>query len=65
MKQTSQSKFLLFAAATTRGRRVFTASFDSREDAILAAEKMKTTSDVSWHVIDDSTSEIVAEDPGS
>jgi hypothetical protein len=61
-------RFLLFAATSKGDRKVFLGSFDSRADAIFMGQIKKATpgrtAAMSWQVIDNQTSETVAEDPG-
>lgn len=57
-------RFLLFTAPLDGKRKDYALSFDSREGAIAAAEKIKAQIPVCWQVMDNYTAEIVAEDPG-
>jgi hypothetical protein len=59
-------QFLLFTSSNEKERKQFVASFDSGENAIGVAEKIKlTNSTMRWQVIDSRSGKIVAEDPGS
>jgi len=59
-------QFLLFTSSNAKERKQFVASFDSRENAIEVAEKIKPTdSAMRWQVIDSRSGKVVAEDPGS
>jgi hypothetical protein len=66
MSRTGKLKrFVLFSAAGPMDRKQYVASYESRNDAISSAESLKTELEsMRWQVIDNETSEIVAEDPG-
>lgn len=57
-------KFLLFTAACAGQRKTFAGSFDTREEAIEAAARIKDGSGPWWQVIETATAECVAQDPG-
>ena len=57
-------KFLLFTAAAAGQRKAFAGSFDTREQAIEAAGRLKDGGGHWWQVIETATAECVAEDPG-
>ena len=58
-------QFVLFTAPTKGARKDFVVSFASREEAVAAGEKLKSRCISRWQVIDNSASEVVAEDPGT
>jgi len=59
-------QFLLFTSSNAKERTQFVASFDSCENAIEVAEKIKSTDSATrWKVIDSRSGKIVAEDLGS
>ena len=64
MRSTGLKRFLLFTTPATGGMKNYVASYDTREDAIGMAEKLKAQAALRWQVIDNLTSEVVAEDPG-
>jgi len=57
-------KFLLFTAPAAGERKSFAGSFDTREDAIEAASKLKDGVEIWLQVVETATAECVAEDPG-
>jgi hypothetical protein len=57
-------RFALFHAPSALERKQYVASFFSREEAMANGEKLKTDPAMRWQVIDNQTSEVVAEDPG-
>jgi hypothetical protein len=68
MRQAQSSKllrYLLFVTATAASKKSFVASFNSREDAIVAAEILKKDPSTRWQVLDSQEAVIVAEDPGT
>jgi hypothetical protein len=58
-------RFLLFTAPAADERKQFVASFDTREEGVQAAEKLKADSFMRWQVIDGESAKAVAEHPGS
>lgn len=58
-------QFVLFAAPAAQTPKAYVSSFESRAKAVEAGERLKIDSASRWQVIDNSTSEVVAEDPGS
>lgn len=56
-------KFLLFVTPAETDRKTFVASFDSREDAVDTARRLKGDTRMKWQVIDTSTAACVAEQP--
>ena len=58
-------RFVLFTAPIRGARKKFVASFESREEAIVEGEKLKIYSVSHWQVMDNSTSEVAAEHPGT
>ena len=64
MRATGLKRFLLFTMPATGGMKNYVASYETREDAIGMAEKLKAKAALRWQVIDNLTSEVVAEDPG-
>lgn len=57
-------KFLLFTAPNETERKSFVASFDTRDDAVDTAKKLKGESPMRWQVIDSATAACVAEHRG-
>jgi hypothetical protein len=57
-------KYLLFTAPDDTARKAFVASFDSREDAVDIARRLKGETPMRWQVIDSSTAACVAEHRG-
>ena len=57
-------KFLLFTAPAAGDRKTFVGSFESREEAIAAAGRLKEGGGLWWQVIETATAECVAQDPG-
>jgi len=57
-------KFLLFTAPSDTERKSFVASFDSRDDAVEIAKRLKGESPMRWQVIDSVTAACVAEHRG-
>ncbi len=57
-------KFLLFTAPNESERKSFVASFESSEDAVDTAKKLKGDTPMRWQVIDSSTAMCVAEHRG-
>jgi hypothetical protein len=57
-------RFALFHAQNAFERKQYVASFMSREEAMAHGEQLKTGPAMRWQVIDNHTSEVVAEDPG-
>ncbi len=57
-------KFLLFTAPAAGERKNFVGSFETRDEAIEAAGKLKDGGGLWWQVIETATAECVAEDPG-
>ena len=57
-------KFLLFTAPNDSERKSFVASFESSEDAISTAKRLKGESPMRWQVIDTLTAVCVAEHRG-
>ena len=57
-------KFLLFTAPNESEGKSFVASFDSSEDAVDIARRLKGESPMRWQVIDSVTSDCVAEHRG-
>ena len=54
-------KFLLFVTPTETDRKTFVASFDSSDDAVETAKKLKGETRMRWQVIDTATARCVAE----
>ncbi len=54
-------KFLLFVTPPETERKTFVASFDSRDDAVETAKKLKGETRMRWQVIDTATAACVAE----
>ena len=65
MRPSGLKRFLLFTTPTAGGLKNYVASYESREDAIVMAETLKSGNPLRWQVIDNLTSEVVAEDPGA
>lgn len=65
MRATGLKRFLLFTTPTGGGLKNYVASYEALEDAIAMAEKLKSSQALRWQVIDNLTSEVVAEDPGT
>jgi hypothetical protein len=57
-------QFLLFTAPNETGRKSFVASFESREDAVDVARRLKGETPMRWQVIDSTTAACVAEHRG-
>lgn len=57
-------KFLLFTAPAAGERKNFAGSFETRDEAIEAAGRLKDRGGLWWQVIETATAECVAEDPG-
>ena len=57
-------QYLLFTAANDTERKMFIASFESSEDAVDTARKLKGTTPMRWQVIDTVTAACVAEHRG-
>ena len=57
-------KFLLFTTRSEKERKMFVASFDSREAAVDTAKKLKGDTALKWQVIDSATAQCVAENTG-
>ena len=57
-------KLLLFTAPAAGKRKNFAGSFETRDEAIEAAGKLKDGSGLWWQVIETATGECVAQDPG-
>ncbi len=57
-------KYLLFTAPSNTERKSFVASFDSREDAVDIARRLKGETPMRWQVIDTVTAACVAEHRG-
>ena len=57
-------KFLLFTAPSDSEGKSFVASFDSSEDAVDIARRLKGESPMRWQVIDADTAACVAEHRG-
>jgi len=57
-------QFLLFTAASDAERKMFIASFETSEDAVQTAKKLKGNSPMRWQVIDSVTAACVAEHRG-
>ncbi len=57
-------QYLLFTAANDAERKMFIASFESSEDAVDTARKLKGTTPMRWQVIDTVTAACVAEHRG-
>ena len=64
MRNSGLKRFLLFTTPVGGGLKNYVASYETREDAIGMAEKLKSQNPTRWQVIDNLTSEVVAEDPG-
>jgi len=54
----------LFTTPTQGGLKNYVMSYQTREEAIAMAESLKAKQAVRWQVIDNQTSEAVAEDHG-
>jgi hypothetical protein len=54
-------QYLLFTAPSEAERKMFIASFESSEDAVNTARKLKGNSPMRWQVIDSVTAACVAE----
>ena len=65
MKLGKLAQFVLFTAPAAQKRKAYVSSFESRAKAIEAGERLKIDPAMRWQVIDNFTSEVVAEDPGS
>lgn len=57
-------KFLLFTSPSELERKSFVASFESSEDAIDIARRLKGDTPMRWQVIDSNTAACVAEHRG-
>ena len=57
-------KYLLFTAASDAERKMFIASFDTSDDAVDTARKLKGDTPMRWQVIDAATAACVAEHRG-
>lgn len=57
-------KFLLFTAPSKTERKSFVASFESSEDAVSTAKRLKGETPMRWQVIDSVTADCVAEHHG-
>ena len=57
-------QFLLFTAASDAERKMFIASFESSDEAVQTAKKLKGDSPMRWQVIDSVTATCVAEHRG-
>lgn len=57
-------KYLLFTAPNDTERKSFVASFDSREDAVDIARRLKGVTPMRWQVIETATAACVAEHRG-
>lgn len=56
-------KFLMFTAPAAGERKAYAGSFETRDDAIEAAGKLKERGGLWWQVIETATAECVAQDP--
>lgn len=54
-------QYLLFTAASEAERKMFIASFESSEDAVDTARRLKGNTPMRWQVIDTATAACVAE----
>ena len=54
-------KYLLFTTRSEKERKMFVASFESREAAVDTAKKLKGDTALRWQVIDSATAQCVAE----
>ena len=62
MAERGLQRFLLFTAPARGDRKLFVASFQSIDDALVAAEKAKSPATKYWQVVDKISGAIVAED---
>ena len=64
MAERGLQRFLLFTAPARGERKMFVASFQTIDDALVRAEKVKTGATAYWQVVDKISGAIVAEDMG-
>jgi hypothetical protein len=57
-------QFLLFTAPSDSERKSFVASFESSEDAVDIAKRLKGETPMRWQVIDSATAACIAEHRG-
>lgn len=58
-------RFLLFTAPKAGDRKQFVASFDTRDEGVDMAGKLKGDLPMRWQVVDSADSKVVAEHAGS
>ena len=63
-KPVAIKKFLLFTAPNETAHKSFVASFESPEDAVDVARRLKGETPMRWQVIDTATAACVAEHRG-